>query len=85
VLAKAAPPSQDEATVNARLDKAVAVNGGGIKAVREAMAKRVRGPGKKARRVAISLRIEPEALERWKASGPGWQTRMGEALNKLAP
>jgi uncharacterized protein (DUF4415 family) len=35
-------------------------------------------------RVAISLRLPPETLERWKATGPGWQTRMAEKL-KRAP
>jgi uncharacterized protein (DUF4415 family) len=33
-------------------------------------------------RVAISLRLPPETLARWKATGPGWQTRMAEALDK---
>jgi uncharacterized protein (DUF4415 family) len=31
-------------------------------------------------RVAISLRLPPETLARWKATGPGWQTRMVEKL-----
>ena len=33
-------------------------------------------------RVAISLRLPPETLARWKATGPGWQTRMAEKLKK---
>ncbi|MBL8226562.1 MAG: BrnA antitoxin family protein [Chromatiales bacterium] len=33
-------------------------------------------------RVAISLRLPPETLARWKATGPGWQTRMAEVLDK---
>lgn len=33
-------------------------------------------------RVAISLRLPPETLARWKATGPGWQTRMVEKLRK---
>ncbi|MFZ9345923.1 MAG: BrnA antitoxin family protein, partial [Burkholderiaceae bacterium] len=24
----------------------------------------------------ISLRLPPDVIERWKATGPGWQTRM---------
>jgi uncharacterized protein (DUF4415 family) len=36
-------------------------------------------------KVAISLRLAPDVLERWKASGPGWQTRMAESLNRHAP
>ena len=31
-------------------------------------------------KVAISLRLPPETLARWKATGPGWQTRMAEVL-----
>ena len=33
-------------------------------------------------RIAISLRLPPETLERWKATGPGWQTRMAEKLKR---
>jgi uncharacterized protein (DUF4415 family) len=33
-------------------------------------------------RTSISLRLPPETLARWKATGPGWQTRMAEALRK---
>lgn len=36
-------------------------------------------------KVSISLRIAPETLARWKASGPGWQTRMAAALSKASP
>ncbi len=31
-------------------------------------------------RTAISLRLPPAVLERWKATGPGWQTRMVKVL-----
>jgi uncharacterized protein (DUF4415 family) len=30
----------------------------------------------------ISLRLPPDVIERWKATGPGWQTRMAERLAK---
>lgn len=33
-------------------------------------------------KVAISLRLPPETLARWKATGPGWQTRMAEILRE---
>jgi len=33
-------------------------------------------------RTSISLRLPPDTLARWKATGPGWQTRMAEALRK---
>ena len=34
-------------------------------------------------RKSISLRLPPEVIERWRATGPGWQTRMAERLNKV--
>jgi uncharacterized protein (DUF4415 family) len=33
-------------------------------------------------RTAISIRLPPDTLARWKATGPGWQTRMAETLDK---
>ena len=33
-------------------------------------------------RQAISLRLPVEVIERWKATGPGWQTRMVEKLSR---
>jgi uncharacterized protein (DUF4415 family) len=31
-------------------------------------------------RQAISLRLPPEVIARWRATGPGWQTRMAKRL-----
>ena len=28
----------------------------------------------------VALRLDPEVIERFKAAGPGWQTRMNDAL-----
>lgn len=36
-------------------------------------------------RKLLSLRLQPQAIERWKASGPGWQTRMAAVLERSAP
>lgn len=33
----------------------------------------------------ISIRLTEETIQRWRASGPGWQTRMAEKLTRLAP
>ncbi len=33
-------------------------------------------------KVAISLRLPPDTLARWKATGPGWQTRMAYVLRE---
>ena len=42
---------------------------------------RPRSPNK---RVQVTLRVDPEALAAFKATGPGWQTRMNEALAEAA-
>lgn len=34
-------------------------------------------------RQLISLRLPPEVVARWRATGPGWQTRMAERLAKV--
>ena len=34
-------------------------------------------------RKLISLRLPADVLERWKATGAGWQTRMAERLSKV--
>ena len=34
-------------------------------------------------RQMISLRLPPEVIARWKATGPGWQTRMAKRLERL--
>ena len=33
---------------------------------------------------AISLRVDADVLERFKADGPGWQGRMNDVLRKAA-
>lgn len=34
-------------------------------------------------RKLISLRLPSDVIELWKATGPGWQTRMAEQLSKI--
>jgi uncharacterized protein (DUF4415 family) len=36
-------------------------------------------------KTAISLRVPDSALQRWRASGPGWQTRAAAVLTASAP
>ena len=33
-------------------------------------------------RQLLTLRLPADVIERWKATGPGWQTRMAERLSK---
>ena len=37
-------------------------------------------PKSEAKAVPVSLRVPPDVLAAYKADGPGWQTRMNEAL-----
>ncbi|NGM34764.1 BrnA antitoxin family protein [Methylobacterium sp. DB0501] len=41
-------------------------------------------PKAEVKRVPISLRVAPEVLAAFKTTGPGWQTRMNEALAEAA-
>ena len=51
------------------------------RAAREAAAKAAQEKPKKPRAIQIALRIPPDVLARWKAGGPGWQTRMVQRLS----
>lgn len=35
-------------------------------------------------KVAVSLRLDPEVISKFKAQGPGWQTRINDALRDAA-
>lgn len=52
-------------------------------ALAEEMRKNVGGrPKAENPKMAVSLRLDPEVVSRFKAEGPGWQTRMNEALRQ---
>ncbi len=54
-------------------------------ALADAMRKNVGGrPKSENPKVAVSLRLDQEIVARFKASGPGWQTRMNDALRDAA-
>jgi uncharacterized protein (DUF4415 family) len=54
-------------------------------ALADAMRKNVGGrPKLDNPKVAVSLRLDQEIVARFKASGPGWQTRMNDALREAA-
>ena len=51
----------------------------------EAIRKNVGGrPKADNPKVAVSLRLDQDIVARFKASGPGWQTRMNDALRHAA-
>lgn len=54
-------------------------------ALADAMRRNVGGrPKAESPKVAVSLRLDQDVVARFKASGPGWQTRMNTALRDAA-
>lgn len=47
-------------------------------------ARRGRGPGKAPAKKLVSLRIDPEVIDRFRADGPGWQARINDILRRAA-
>lgn len=44
--------------------------------------RRARGPQKAPTKVQVTLRLDQDIVESFRATGPGWQGRMNEALRK---
>jgi uncharacterized protein (DUF4415 family) len=45
-----------------------------------------RGPKPKPdAKVLLTLRLDPDIIEAFRATGPGWQARINEALRKAKP
>jgi len=40
-------------------------------------------PPAEVRKVSTTLRLSPEVIEHFRAGGPGWQTRIDEALMRV--
>jgi uncharacterized protein (DUF4415 family) len=59
----------DDAAVDAYWDRAIITRGRGQ-----------RGPQKEPTKQLVSLRLSAEVLEHFKATGPGWQTRIDQTL-----
>jgi len=45
---------------------------------------RTRGPQKEPTKVAVSIRLDARVVEHFKSAGPGWQSRINDALKKVA-
>lgn len=43
---------------------------------------KTRGPQVAPKKIPVSIRLSPEVIERFKAQGPGWQTRIDDILKK---
>ncbi len=89
VLAKAPksknpPTRKEEAGIESR---SVVVRSGGMAAVRAALETRKpgqRGPQKAPTKKLVSLRLSPDVLTYFRGTGEGWQSRIDEALRKVA-
>jgi uncharacterized protein (DUF4415 family) len=44
--------------------------------------RRVRGPQKAPTKVSVTLRLDQDVVERFRASGKGWQSRINEILKR---
>jgi uncharacterized protein (DUF4415 family) len=45
---------------------------------------KTRGVQKAPTKIPVSLRLSPEVVEHFRATGPGWQSRIDEILKKAA-
>ena len=42
-----------------------------------------RGPQKAPTKIPVSIRLSPEVVKHFKAKGPGWQSKIDDALRKI--
>ena len=77
------PPTAEEKAARAN---AVVVKIGGYQAARTALATKrkqgQRGPQHSPTKQSVSVRVGPEVLAYFKATGAGWQTRINEVLRE---
>jgi uncharacterized protein (DUF4415 family) len=50
--------------------------------LRQKISNRKRGPQKAPRKVPVSIRLSPDVVEAFRASGSGWQARVDEILRE---
>jgi uncharacterized protein (DUF4415 family) len=76
----------DPQAVEAFWRKGTLVREGGITAVKAALAERrrpgQRGPGKRTPKEAINIRLSPDVVAAFRATGAGWQSRVDGALKE---
>ena len=75
----AAPPDGPPTGID--WSKAVRTSGGGVAAT-IAELRRVRGKNKAPTKEQIAIRLDPDVLTAFRASGPGWQTRLNTVLKE---
>jgi uncharacterized protein (DUF4415 family) len=50
--------------------------------LRQKLSSRKRGPQKTPRKIPVSIRLSPDVVEAFRASGAGWQARVDEILRE---
>jgi uncharacterized protein (DUF4415 family) len=73
-------PSEKETFQRDLLESAKQMRSGQAARVTEPEIQTATGSG-----AEVSLHLAVEVIERWKATGPGWQQRMSDLLSKTAP
>ncbi|SDK56793.1 Uncharacterized conserved protein, DUF4415 family [Methylophilus rhizosphaerae] len=51
----------------------------------EAQFKKMRGRPAGSNKTLVHIRLDNDVVEKFKATGTGWQTRINEALKKVSP
>jgi uncharacterized protein (DUF4415 family) len=74
------PNDEEEAAINA----GIAADPDTFE-VTDAQFKKMRGRPVGSNKTLVHIRLDNDLLERFKATGAGWQTRMNDALRKAAP
>jgi uncharacterized protein (DUF4415 family) len=77
----AVPDADNPETKATDWEHAKVTHGGGVAAT-VAELRRYRGPQNAPTKVLTSLRLSPEVVAFFKATGKGWQTRVDEALKE---
>lgn len=79
----------DTASLLASIERGLAQTARGegrVNTPEQIMARRLGGrPVQAKHKQPVTLRLDADVLERWRASGKGWQTRAALALAKSAP
>lgn len=81
VAAKAAAPARSVRTPRVDWSEGVVTHGGGVVPTVEAL-RRTRGANKKPAQELVAIRLDREIVGAFRASGPGWQTRISAALKE---
>ena len=83
----AGPRDRDSEVIGLSLEQIASmlggdVSGGQVRAPGPGVVNKGGRPRSPNPRQLISLRLPPEVVKRWRATGPGWQTRMADRLAK---